>query len=73
MASGRVDGYWEFNLKPWDIAAGALLVLEAGGLATDFKGGENFLESGNIMAANPKMYKAMAQTLAKTVPVELRR
>jgi len=72
VACGRVDGYWEFNLKPWDIAAGALLVQEAGGLATDFKGGENYLESGNIMAANPKLFKEMAQTLAKTVPTELR-
>ncbi|NPA71998.1 MAG: inositol monophosphatase, partial [Gammaproteobacteria bacterium] len=72
VACGRVDGYWEFNLKPWDIAAGTLLVQEAGGLATDFKGGDNFLESGNIMAANPKLFKEMAQTLAKTVPSELR-
>ncbi|MCF6345747.1 MAG: inositol monophosphatase [Thiomicrorhabdus sp.] len=72
VASGRVDGYWEFNLKPWDIAAGALLVQEAGGLATDFQGGENFLNSGNILTANPKLYKEMAQTLAKTIPSELR-
>ncbi|MDA3808207.1 MAG: inositol monophosphatase family protein [Thiomicrorhabdus sp.] len=73
VACGRVDGYWEFNLKPWDIAAGSLLVLESGGLATDFTGGENFLESGNIMAANPKLFKEMAQTIAKTIPTELRR
>lgn len=72
-ACGRVDGFWEFNLKPWDIAAGALLVIEAGGLATDFQGGENFLESGNILVANPKLYKEMAQGLAKTIPTELRR
>jgi len=72
VACGRVDGYWEFNLKPWDIAAGALIVKEAGGLATDFKGGEDFLTSGNIMTANPKLYKEMAQTLAKTIPSELR-
>ncbi|HHS99393.1 MAG TPA: inositol monophosphatase [Thiomicrospira sp.] len=73
VACGRVDGYWEFNLKPWDIAAGALIVKEAGGLSTDFTGGENFLESGNIIAANPKLYKEMAQTIGKTVPSELRR
>lgn len=73
VACGRVDGFWEFNLKPWDIAAGALLITEAGGLATDFGGGENFLKSGNIMAANPKMYKEMAQVIGKTVPAEQRK
>jgi len=73
VACGRVDGYWEFNLKPWDIAAGALIVQEAGGLSTDFMGGDNFLESGNIIAANPKLYKEMAQTIGKTIPSELRK
>lgn len=73
VACGRVDGFWELNLKPWDIAAGALLIREAGGLATDFGGGENFLKSGNIMAANPKMYKEMAQVIGKTIPAEMRK
>jgi len=73
VACGRVDGYWEFNLKPWDIAAGALIVAEAGGLSTDFKGGDDFLKNGNILAANPKLYKEMAQTLAKTIPLDLRK
>lgn len=73
VACGRVDGFWEFNLKPWDIAAGALIITEAGGLATDFKGGDSFLTHGNILAANPKLYKEMAQTLAKTIPTELRK
>lgn len=72
VACGRVDGFWEMNLKPWDIAAGALIVSEAGGLSTDFKGGEDFLKSGNIIAANPKIYKEMAQTIGKTIPKELR-
>ncbi len=72
VACGRIDGYWEFNLKPWDIAAGALIAQEAGALVTDFSGGENYLNSGNILTANPKLYKEMAQTLAKTVPQELR-
>jgi len=73
VACGRVDGFWEMNLKPWDIAAGALIIKEAGGLATDFKGGDKFLESGNILAANPKLYKEMAQTIGKTIPTDLRR
>ncbi|MBF6058817.1 MULTISPECIES: inositol monophosphatase family protein [Thiomicrorhabdus] len=72
VACGRVDGFWEFNLKPWDIAAGVLLIKEAGGLATDFNGGENFLDSGNIMAANPKLYKQMAKVIGQTVPAEHR-
>lgn len=55
VAAGMIDGYWEFNLKPWDMAAGYLLVKEAGGLICDFDGGQNMMESGNIIAANPKM------------------
>ena len=72
VACGRVDGFWEFNLKPWDIAAGALIAQEAGAFATDFKGGNNYLASGNIVVANPKLYKHMVQTLTKTIPEELR-
>jgi myo-inositol-1(or 4)-monophosphatase len=73
VAAGRVDGYWEFNLKPWDIAAGMLIVKEAGGLCTDFAGGENSLNSGNVLACNPKLMKEMAQVIAQTVPAELRK
>lgn len=72
VACGRVDGFWEFNLKPWDIAAGALIAQEAGALVTDFVGAENYLKSGNILVANPKLYKEMAQTISKTIPAELR-
>lgn len=73
VACGRVDGFWEMNLKPWDIAAGILIIKEAGGLATDFRGGDECLTYGNIMAANPKLYKEMAQTIGKTIPAELRK
>ena len=59
VAAGRVDGFWEYQLKPWDIAAGALLVREAGGFVSDFEGGDNFLSSGNIIAANQKCFKPM--------------
>lgn len=55
VAAGMVDGFWEFALKPWDIAAGYLLVKEAGGLVCDFDGGQEFIDSGNIIAANPKL------------------
>jgi len=73
VAAGRVDGYWEFNLKPWDIAAGALIVMEAGGIVTDFTGDDNYLTSGNIIAGNPKMLQAMAKIITKTTPKELRK
>lgn len=63
VAAGRYDGYWESGLQPWDIAAGCLLVKEAGGLIGDFQGGESMMESGNILAANPKIFKAMLQVI----------
>lgn len=63
VASGRLDGFWEMGLKIWDIAAGVLLVKEAGGLACDFDGSENYLKSGNIIAGNPKTLKALLQNL----------
>ena len=72
-ACGRVDGYWEFNLRPWDIAAGALIVREAGGIVTDFAGGENYLKSGNILTANPYLIRDMAKVIARTIPEEYRK
>ncbi|MBL4674520.1 MAG: inositol monophosphatase [Arenicella sp.] len=51
VAAGRYDGYWEANLKIWDIAGGALLVTEAGGEVSDFQGQDGYLESGDIVAA----------------------
>lgn len=63
VAAGRFDGYWANNLKIWDIAAASLLVFEAGGLLSDFSGEEKFLESGNIVAATPKILKNLLQTL----------
>jgi myo-inositol-1(or 4)-monophosphatase len=72
VAAGRVDGFWELNLKPWDVAAGALIVMEAGGIVTDFMGDDNYLESGNIIAGNPKMLQEMAKVITKTIPKEIR-
>lgn len=73
VAAGRVDGFWEFRLSPWDIAAGALIVQEAGGLVSDFAGGENYLNSGNIVAANPKLLAAMMKTMGPLLPEAYRR
>ena len=64
VASGRLDGFWEFNLKPWDIAAGALLIQEAGGINAELKGKINFMETGNIISANPKILKAMLKKIS---------
>jgi len=59
LAAGRIDGFWELGLSKWDIAAGALLVREAGGIVGDVHGGDDYLASGNVIAANPKVYHAM--------------
>ncbi|CAA0090151.1 Inositol-1-monophosphatase [Zhongshania aliphaticivorans] len=63
VAAGRLDGFWEMGLSKWDIAAGILLVREAGGLVSDFKGGGDYYESGNIVAANPKCLKGILQAI----------
>ncbi len=59
VACGRLDGFWELYLRPWDTAAGALIVREAGGAASDFFGESGFLESGNIVAAPPAIHEAI--------------
>jgi myo-inositol-1(or 4)-monophosphatase len=63
VAAGRCDGFFEACLKPWDLAAGALIVKEAGGIVSDFQGGENFWHSGHIIATTPSLFKPMLQTL----------
>lgn len=63
VASGRLDGFWEFGLKPWDIAAGTLLVLEAGGLVSDMQGNSDFLEKGDIVAGNLKIHKQLLEII----------
>ncbi len=63
VACGRLDGFWENSLKIWDIAAGALMIKEAGGIVCDFEGGEDFLSSGNIVAGNPKILKLLLKTI----------
>ena len=61
VAAGRLDAFWEIGLSPWDIAAGALLVREAGGLVADINGSDNYLQSGNVVCGNPKCFKAVLQ------------
>ena len=63
VAAGRLDAFWEIGLSQWDIAAGVLLVKECGGLVADFNGGNDYMKSGNIVAGNPKCFKAVLQTV----------
>jgi myo-inositol-1(or 4)-monophosphatase len=65
VAAGRIDGFWEFNLAAWDIAAGSLLVREAGGFVSDIDGKDTFLESGNVVAGNPKVYQLLLNEMKK--------
>ncbi len=64
VASGRLDGFWEMGLAPWDMAAGALLILEAGGLISDFEGNEGYLESGHVVCGNPRVFSQLMQAIA---------
>jgi myo-inositol-1(or 4)-monophosphatase len=59
VAAGRLDGFWEMGLKKWDIAAGILLIQEAGGIVTDLEGGDKYYETGNVLTANLKLHQIM--------------
>ena len=63
VAAGRLDGFWEFGLKPWDIAAGMLLVQEAGGMVSPPYPGQDLMRQGDIVAATPKIFPAMIDVL----------
>jgi myo-inositol-1(or 4)-monophosphatase len=61
VAGGVFDGFFELNLSPWDVAAGALLVLEAGGRVSDWEGGDTWLETGDILAGSPEVHEALVE------------
>ena len=63
VAAGRLDAFWEIGLSSWDMAAGVLLVREAGGLVADIDASDNYLDSGNIVCGNPKCFKAVLQVV----------
>lgn len=63
VAAGRFDGYWEGGLKPWDLGAGVVLVLEAGGTVSEVNGGQGMLQSGSILATNPVLHPLMCEAL----------
>ena len=74
VAAGRLDGFFEIGLMPWDIAAGSLLVTEAGGLIGDFQGDPDYLHTGDVLAGTPKIFGQLVATLGpmfpKRVPVD---
>lgn len=65
IAAGRLDGMWMRNLSLWDMAAGVLMVTEAGGLVGDFNGGSEYLKSGNLVAASPKVFRVLAPAVKR--------
>jgi myo-inositol-1(or 4)-monophosphatase len=71
LAAGRTDGFWEIGLSEWDTAAGTLIVQEAGGHVGTLTGSE-YLQNGNIIAGNPRVYAALVEALAPHVPESLR-
>jgi len=68
LAAGRLDGFWMMSLKPWDVAAGALLVREAGGRVGDFAGGGEFLRTNEVIAAAPGIFNPLRETVAAAAP-----
>src|SRR2546423_436226 len=67
VAAGRLDGFWEFGLSPWDIAAGMLLVREAGGFVTDLAGGQKMMETGDVLAANDRLHLPLAALIKQAI------
>ena len=67
VAAGRLDGFWEFGLKPWDMAAGIVLVREAGGYVSEIGGGRSPLKSGDVLAANDKLHKPLGDVLRRAL------
>jgi len=63
VACGRLDAFWELGLAPWDMAAGALLIQEAGGLVADMTGEQDFMNTGDVVAATPKIFPAVLEAM----------
>jgi len=67
VAAGRLDAFWETGLQAWDIAAGALLIREAGGIISGLDGGENYLDGGHVLAGSPRIYSDLARLFAADI------
>jgi myo-inositol-1(or 4)-monophosphatase len=68
VAAGRLDGFWDEYLSPWDVAAGVVLIKEAGGFVSDLSGGTDFIEGGSILAGNEHIQKALVEVANRPVP-----
>ena len=68
VAAGRLDGFWEADLAPWDMAAGLVIIREAGGFVSDMKGGQDILGTGSIVAGNEYIRKALAEVVSRPIP-----
>ena len=67
VAAGRLDAFWETGLSPWDLAAGSLIIREAGGIVSGLDGSEDFLETRHILTGTPKIYAAFARLCARQI------
>ena len=72
VASGRLDGYFEYGIKAWDVAAGDLIVREAGGIVTDYNAGHSYLKAGHIVAAAPRVLKEMLNKIQPCLAEDLK-
>jgi myo-inositol-1(or 4)-monophosphatase len=63
VAAGRFDGFWELGLQPWDIAAGVLLIREAGGVVTDVRGGDSAMKTGNVVGGSLRVHQALLDAI----------
>jgi myo-inositol-1(or 4)-monophosphatase len=72
VAAGRLDGFWEIGLSPWDMAAGVLMIIEAGGMVGDLEGNEKYLERGQIVAGNPKIFVQLLQVMQRHLTEKLK-
>jgi len=73
VAAGRLDAFWETGLAPWDLAAGALIIREAGGMVSGLDGSENFLDTGHILCGTPRIYRALAKLCATEIKAIIKR
>ena len=67
VASGRLDAFWETGLSIWDLAAGALIIREAGGIISGLDGSEDFLHTGHVLTGTPRIYKALAKLFGQEI------
>ncbi|MDK7223835.1 inositol monophosphatase family protein, partial [Proteus mirabilis] len=73
VAAGRVDGFFEIGLKPWDFLAGELIAREAGAIVSDFTGNHGYLQTGNIVAGNPRVVRALLAEIRSELTDALKR